>query len=356
MERILLKNLIHTFSIDLVNWYSKNKRTLPWRDTKDPYKIWLSEIILQQTQIMQGLPYYLNFITNYPNVQVLSEASENEILKMWEGLGYYSRARNLHKTAKIVSKDLKGIFPVTYKELIKLPGIGDYSASAISSFSNNEVVSVVDGNVYRFISRLLGIKTLINTPKSLKEFKAVTMKLILKDNPRDFNQAIMEFGALVCRPATPLCNGCIFKDNCYGYQNDMVFNFPIKNRKNKIRNRFFNYLVFKSVDNQTIIEKREKKGIWQNLYQFPLLETDKLIDNKEIIKHIKTLKFLKRIGSIHLFNNQNVIHKLSHQKISISYWIVNVKIIKSKSTSFDKINSYPFPKPLSNFLSIFKLQ
>ena len=357
MDRILLKNITHTFSITLFCWYYKNKRDLPWRNTTDSYKIWLSEIILQQTQIKQGLPYYLRFIEKYPDVKALSSASENDILKMWEGLGYYSRARNLHKTAKIVTNDLDGKFPITYFELLKLPGIGDYSASAISSFSNNELVSVVDGNVYRFISRLFGINTPINTSKSLKQFKEVTMKLIAKDNPSDFNQAIMEFGALICKPAIPLCSVCIFNDQCYAYKNEVVFDFPFKRKTKKSINRFFNYLVFMTQDNLTFIEKRSKKGIWQNLYQFPLFETVKLSDLNEISKHIESLKHLSSPSeSIELFKNQHIVHKLSHQNISISFWTIKVKDIKGDSISFNKINSYPFPKPISNFLSIFNLQ
>ena len=356
MNQILLKNISSTFSKDLISWYLKNKRELPWRDTTDPYKIWLSEIILQQTQIKQGLPYYLRFIKNYPNVKALSMALENDILKMWEGLGYYSRARNLYKTARIVTNDLNGLFPVKYSELIKLPGIGDYSASAISSFSTNEVVSVVDGNVYRFISRLLGISTPINNSKALKEFKEVTMRLISKDNPSDFNQAIMDFVAVICKPAIPICNNCIFQSKCYAYKNNKVFDFPFKSKIKKPINRYFNYLVFVTELNETFIEKRHKKGIWQNLYQFPLLETDKIIELSQVIKYVKAQQNIKITEkSVKLFNDENIIHKLSHQRLTISFWIINVNNIKSKPVNFDNINSYPFPRPLSKFLSIFKL-
>ena len=205
------------FSKKLINWYSVNKRSLPWRNTKDPYKIWLSEIILQQTQVKQGLPYYNKFIDRYPNVGSLSDSKEQDVLKNWEGLGYYSRARNLHKTSKLVVEDYKSQFPKTYDELIKLPGIGDYSASAISSFSNDEVRPVLDGNVYRFISRLFGISTVINTSGSLKEFKILLNKLICVNNPSDFNQAIMEFGALVCKPKTPNCQNCIYNKVCFSF-------------------------------------------------------------------------------------------------------------------------------------------
>ena len=357
MDRILLKNITNTFSIILFSWYFKNKRDLPWRNTTDSYKIWLSEIILQQTQIKHGLPYYLRFIEKYPDVKALSSASENDILKMWEGLGYYIRARNLHKTARIVTNDLDGKFPLTYFELLKLPGIGDYSASAISSFSNNELVSVVDGNVYRFISRLFGINTPINTSKSLKQFKEVTMKLISQDNPSDFNQAIMEFGALICKPATPSCSVCIFNDQCYAYKNDVVFDFPYKLKTKKSINRFFNYLVFVSKDGLTVVEKRSKKGIWQNLYQFPLFESYQLVDLIEINKQVESLEYISsQSGSIELFKNQSIVHKLSHQNISISFWIIRIKSLNTNSISFNKINSFPFPKPISNFLSIFNLQ
>ena len=355
MDQNLLKSINSTFSNDLIYWYSENKRDLPWRETTDPYKIWLSEIILQQTQVKQGLPYYLRFIKNFPNVEALSSVSENDILKMWEGLGYYSRARNLYKTATIVTRDLNGSFPVKYSELIKLPGIGDYSASAISSFSSNEVVSVVDGNVYRFISRLLGISTPINTAKSLKEFKKVTMKLISKNNPSDFNQAIMDFGAVICKPAVPNCYNCTFQNICYANNNDKVFDFPVKSKIKKPTNRFFNYLVFVNNSNETIIEKREKKGIWQNLYQFPLMETENIIGLTQVLEYVKTnQKITLTKNNIKLFNNETIVHKLSHQRITISFWIINVNIIKSKSVNFDNINSYPFPRPLSKFLSMFK--
>ena len=201
------------FSILLIDWYSKNKRDLPWRKTNDPYKIWLSEIILQQTRISTGIPYYEKFLERYPNVTSLSLATEIEILKMWEGLGYYSRARNLLKTAKIVSLEFDGVFPTNYQKLIKLPGIGDYTASAISSFSGNEINPVVDGNVYRFLSRLIGLDIPINTNKSLKKFKEISNLLISKKNPSDYNQAIMDFGSTICKPVSPVCLSCLFNDS-----------------------------------------------------------------------------------------------------------------------------------------------
>ena len=221
----LTKSTIENFSNDLINWYANNMRQLPWRKTKDPYKIWLSEIILQQTKVAQGLPYYLKFEKRFPNVSLLANSSEEEVLKLWEGLGYYSRARNLFKTSKIILNKFNGVFPSNYKDLIKLPGIGDYTASAISSFSINEVNPVVDGNVYRFLSRFIGIKTPINTNKSLKEFRNIAQSLISKKNPSDFNQAIMEYGAMVCKPASPICGECIFKEKCFAFYNKKIYNF-----------------------------------------------------------------------------------------------------------------------------------
>ena len=281
MNLKLSKSTVRNFSKDLISWYSINKRELPWRKTKDPYKIWLSEIILQQTKVTQGLPYYLSFENKYPSVSKLAKASEQEVLKLWEGLGYYSRARNLHKAAKIVMDKFDGIFPSNYKDLIKLPGIGDYTASAISSFSVNEINPVVDGNVYRFLSRYIGIKTPINTNKSLKEFRNIGELLISKKNPSDFNQAIMEFGALVCKPSSPNCGICMYQKNCFAYFNKEISNLPVKNSKKKVRDRFFNFLIIKSDNNQTVVEKRKEKDIWQNLYQFPLIETVKEVNKEE---------------------------------------------------------------------------
>ncbi len=354
MDLKLKKSTIKNFSNDLIDWYANNKRELPWRKTKDPYKIWLSEIILQQTKVAQGLPYYLKFEKKYPNVSVLANASEDEVLKLWEGLGYYSRARNLLKTSKIIFNKLNGVFPSAYKDLIELPGIGDYTASAISSFSVNEINPVVDGNVYRFLSRFVGIKTPINSNKSLKEFRNIAGSLISKKNPSDFNQAIMEYGALVCKPVSPSCEKCIFKNKCFAFFNKEISNLPVKNKKKKVRDRFFNFLIFKSENNQTIIEKRKEKDIWQNLYQFPLIETDEEV-NRDIIldKLSKTDYFDFSEIKLDLFKNKSFIHKLSHQNIYSSFWLIKVKSININQVSILDVNNYPFPKPISNFISIY---
>lgn len=328
-------------------------RQLPWRKTKDPYKIWLSEIILQQTKVAQGLPYYLKFEKRFPNVSLLANSSEEEVLKLWEGLGYYSRARNLFKTSKIILNKFNGVFPSNYKDLIKLPGIGDYTASAISSFSINEVNPVVDGNVYRFLSRFIGIKTPINTNKSLKEFRNIAQSLISKKNPSDFNQAIMEYGAMVCKPASPICGECIFKEKCFAFYNKKIYNFPVKNKKKKARDRFFNFLIFKSKNNETIIEKRKKKDIWQNLYQFPLFETESKVDRDIILDKLCKSDYFDSLEiKIDLFKNKSFIHKLSHQNIHSSFWLIKVESVNVNKVNILDLNLYPFPKPISNFISI----
>ena len=223
------------FSKRLKQWYLQNKRELPWRSTQDPYKIWLSEIIMQQTRVEQGLPYYLRFTEAYPNVHSLANAPEQEVLKLWQGLGYYSRARNLHTTAIRVSKELDGNFPDHYKELKTLKGVGDYTASAIASFCFNEPVAVVDGNVYRVLSRVFGVETPINSTQGIKEFKALAQELIDHKDPATFNQAIMEFGAIQCKPQNPLCETCPFNDVCLALKNDQIKELPVKIKKTKIR-------------------------------------------------------------------------------------------------------------------------
>jgi len=348
----VINNVRKNFSNNLLEWYKKNKRELPWRNIKDPYKIWLSEIILQQTKISQGLPYYLKFVTNYPVISKLAEASEQEVLKMWEGLGYYSRARNLHKTAKIIVKDYNGVFPTSFDLLIKLPGIGDYTASAISSFSNNEIQPVVDGNVYRLLSRLIGIPTPINTTKSLLQFKEIANKLISKNNPSDFNQAIMDFGSLICKPKSPNCEECIYEKSCFAKFNQKIYDFPVKKNKATNKTRIFNYLVIKSDDGSTIIEKRINKDIWQNLFQFPLIESDKYLTKKNIKVELNKMNLLKNTDyKLTLFQNKCFDHKLTHQLINSFFWIIEVKSLKNNYIHIKNLNTFPFPKPITKFLT-----
>jgi A/G-specific adenine glycosylase len=239
------------FSNTLVYWYLQNNRDLPWRKTKNPYFIWLSEIMLQQTRVAQGLSYYQKFTTTFPTVFDLAKADESTILKMWQGLGYYSRARNLHFSAKQIVEELNGEFPSTYEEIIKLKGIGDYTASAIASICFEEATAVVDGNVYRVLSRYFGIKTAINSTAGIKEFKALAQTLIDRKQAGTFNQAIMDFGALHCKPQNPLCEICPLSDGCVALEKNLTKELPVKEKKIKVRKRYFNFLVIKTGDDKT---------------------------------------------------------------------------------------------------------
>ncbi len=342
------------FSKNLIKWYTINKRNLPWRETVNPYYIWLSEIILQQTQIKQGLPYYLSFTKEFPTVFDLAKADETKVLNLWQGLGYYSRARNLHHTAKYIAKDLNGIFPDNYKNLLKLKGVGDYTASAIASICYNEPTPVVDGNVYRFLSRYFGIKTPINSSKAKKEFKNLAQELIDVNNPAEFNQAIMEFGARQCKPQNPDCEKCPFSSSCIALQKGLIKELPVKLKKTKVTNRYFNYLVILSDDRKTIIEQRNGKGIWQKLYQFPLIETSKKANLSLLQKDSVFINLFKnKEHCISLFNEEDVVHKLSHQHLHTKFWIVTLKSLPKKGVSVKNIKDYPVPTLINNFINEF---
>ncbi|MEJ6792849.1 MAG: A/G-specific adenine glycosylase [Lacinutrix sp.] len=338
----------------LISWYLVNKRDLPWRKTKNPYFIWLSEIILQQTQVAQGLPYYDAFTTKFPTVFDLAKAEESQILKLWQGLGYYSRARNLHASAKYIVEELDGHFPDTYNEIIKLKGIGDYTASAVASICFNETTAVVDGNVYRALSRIYGICTPINTGKGFKEFKALAQELIDKKRPATFNQAIMEFGARQCKPKNPDCNSCPFSGTCIALQQDRISELPVKLKTLKVKIKHFNFIVILSEDGKTILEKREGKGIWQNLYQFPLLETKKPSKVNEIENQLKDFSILKnKTFSVSIYNETPIIHKLSHQHLNTTFWIVTADSKLQQGVFVDKITDFPVPILIANFIKSF---
>jgi len=345
------------FSKTLISWYSNNKRELPWRQTINPYCIWLSEIILQQTQVAQGQPYYEAFLREFPTIFHLANAQESQVLKLWQGLGYYSRARNLHATAKYVVSELNGVFPNNYQELLKLKGVGDYTASAIASICFNEPTAVVDGNVYRVLSRYFGIDTPINSSKGSKEFKLLAQQLIDKNHPAEFNQAIMEFGAVQCKPQNPNCNICPFQDSCEALKNNQISELPVKIKAAKAKKKYFNFLVLLSEDNKTILEKRHGKGIWQNLYQFPLIETDKEVNFETFNLLIKEYHLLKDITfQLSLYNEDVIIHKLSHQHLYTKFWIVamNGHLVNGIPTS--EVRNYAVPIVLGNFIEVFNFQ
>jgi len=338
---------------ELINWYLKNKRHLPWRETKNPYTVWLSEIILQQTRIAQGKDYFLKFRESFPTVYDLANANESNVLKLWQGLGYYSRARNLHFTAKHIVENYDGKFPTTYEELITLKGVGDYTASAIASICFNQPEAVLDGNVYRLLARYYGIETPINTTAGYKEFKNLAQSLICKEHPGDYNQAIMDFGSLQCKPQTPNCKGCILQSTCVAYKTNMVTELPKKEKKLKVKKKYFNFIVVVTSDGKTILEERTGKGIWKGLYQFPLIETQKSITSKEIIEHQDFIKTYPAGSKISLFNKDEIVHKLSHQHLYTKFWIVKVHKKLSKTIDWEEVEKYPVPALIEKFLKDF---
>ncbi|MBX7226103.1 MAG: A/G-specific adenine glycosylase [Chitinophagales bacterium] len=263
--------MITFFQKALLDWYKTQNRRLPWKDTKNPYYIWLSEIILQQTRVEQGMPYYLRFVEKYPTVQDLANASIDEVLKLWEGLGYYSRARNLHETAKIITEKYSGVFPFDYEEILALKGVGEYTAAAISSFAYNYPKAVVDGNVYRVLSRFFLVETPIDTLLGKKHFRELAETCFDRKHPAIYNQAIMDFGATVCKPQLPLCAGCPLQINCQALYNKAVSKLPIKEKSLQKKTRYFRFLVVKD-DNKVLLQKRTQEDIWKGLYQLPKME------------------------------------------------------------------------------------
>jgi len=332
------------FSEKLIEWYRVNKRNLPWRLTKQPYKIWVSEIILQQTRIEQGEKYYYAFLEKYPNISELAKTDDEELLKVWEGLGYYSRALNMLKASRVVLNNYKGIFPSNYDDLIKLPGIGDYTASAISSICNNEVQPVVDGNVFRFLSRMFKIDLPIDKLKTKTYFKKLGFKLIDLVNPGDFNQAMMDYGSMVCRPKKFQCHKCLFSSNCKAFNSNTVMLYPFKEKRIKIKHRFLNYIFIITNDRKTLIKKRNGNGIWKNLYEFPLIETKKESSVNEIIKELD-FKYLKFISE------KKIKHKLTHQQLNISFFTFKVSNFDDDLTDIKALSNYPFPRPINKFIS-----
>jgi len=344
-----------TFSNVLIDWYLQNKRDLPWRKTTTPYFIWLSEIILQQTRVDQGMSYYLAFVKAYPTVFDLANANEQEVLNLWQGLGYYSRARNLLFSAQYIVNELNGEFPSTYKNILQLKGVGDYTASAIASICFGEPTAVVDGNVYRVLARFFGVTIPINSLKGQKYFKKLAQELIPINKPATHNQAIMEFGARMCKPQNPDCNVCPLNDKCVALRQKKVKELPIKEKKLKIRKRYFNYLVTISSDNKTMLNKRDGKGIWQNLFEFPLIESEKKMNHEEILLH-EVFKNLFSDGYIDLklFNQKEIVHKLSHQHLITRFWIAKVDKLKKATIEWNSVNNFPVPILIHNFVEDLK--
>lgn len=309
----------------LLDWYKLHKRDLPWRETQNPYKIWLSEIILQQTRVNQGLDYYYRFIERFPDIETLAEAEEQEVLKYWQGLGYYSRARNLHFTAKKIKNEYEGKFPTSYQEILSLKGIGEYTAAAIASFAYNLPYPAVDGNVFRVISRLFGIKEAIDTGKGKKQFTEIARQLMDNENPGLFNQAMMEFGALQCVPASPDCIICPLQEHCFAYSSGEVNNLPVKITRTKIKTVYLYYFHIR-FENKLYLKKRIGKGIWQNLFEFPAVESDIPLTFEELKQH----KSFEKIFSLTnpsdfklILKNQK--HVLSHRILYADFFEVCIE-------------------------------
>jgi A/G-specific adenine glycosylase len=333
----------------LFKWYNENGRNLPWRRTRDPYKIWVSEIILQQTRVNQGLEYYHQFINHFPTIESLAKADENEVLKNWEGLGYYSRARNMHFTAREIMDKHNGKFPAKYKDLLNLKGVGPYTAAAIASFAFNEKVAAVDGNVIRVLARIFGIDYDANSSQGKKIFTKKANELIDKKQPGLFNQAMMEFGALQCIPSSPSCKNCIFTTTCIANQTGKVTDLPIKKKKKKPVNKYLHFFIIEK-DNTFLIEQRTENGIWKNLYQLPLWESQKneTPTPSKISKSFYKNYHLKKIDEIKKLNE--TIHILSHQKLHISFWKLKTSGKKGLYISKEQIRHYPFPIVIAKFL------
>ena len=313
------------FADTLIKWYETNKRDLPWRHTTDPYRIWISEIILQQTRVAQGYDYYMRFMENYPDVFALASASEDEVLKLWQGLGYYSRARNLHEAARCIAE--AGGFPDTYEGVRALKGVGEYTAAAICSFAYGMPYAVVDGNVYRVLSRWLGVDTPIDSTVGKKLFAEAAHELLDKRNPALYNQAIMEFGALQCTPSQPDCLSCPLADSCMALQQGRVASLPVKQHKTKVTNRYFNYIYVRT-GNDTWIHKRSGDDIWKNLYEPLLVETAEDMAGKdhELLKILQGM-FEKREGVLNKCEGvffrtvkTGVKHVLSHRVILANFY------------------------------------
>ncbi len=338
------------FSSQIITWYEENKRELPWRGTKDPYLIWLSEIILQQTRVAQGMPYYMRYVGAYPTVFDMANAEEEEFMRIWQGLGYYSRARNMRETAKLIAK--QGFFPNNYAELVKLKGVGEYTAAAIASFAYNEDVAVLDGNVFRVLSRFYGIEDDILSGKGKKKFTELANEILPKGHAATYNQAIMEFGALHCKPKQPLCASCPLALNCFAFKEKKQAELPVKAKKAKVKERFFHYFLIEN-DGKYYLRKREKGDIWQSLYDLPLFESDRMREWEEIEN--LALPILANLQLTHQY--PSITHILTHQKLCIRFFLLHFNALNTSSealkdfTLYDlgQIEALPKPIVVSNF-------
>ena len=330
------------FSNKLVSWYQNYKRDLPWRNTVNPYHIWLSEIILQQTRVLQGTPYYLAFLKAFPTIEDLANAPEDKVLKMWQGLGYYSRARNLHFTAKDIVNNFGGEFPKDYKQVLRFKGIGVYTAAAITSFAFDMPYAVVDGNVIRVLSRVFGVSIPFDTSAGKKQFQQLAQELLIEKEAAIYNQAIMEFGAIQCKPKSPNCSSCPMQDFCVAYTTNSVAELPVKSKKIKVKDRFLHYLFIEK--NGDIFLGKRKSGIWTGLYEFPFLEFPIKMDEKQVMQSDEWSRiFLNSICEVKSVSSE-FIHILSHQKILAQFWQIKATdLVLEKYELISKNSLFEFP-------------
>lgn len=333
------------FTTSIQKWYRLNQRELPWRSTKNPYHIWLSEVILQQTRVEQGMPYYFRFTEKFPRIEDLANASEDQVLNLWQGLGYYSRARNLHAAAKTVVQKHKGKFPSSYADIIALKGVGEYTAAAVASIAFDLPHAVVDGNVYRVLSRVFKIDTPIDSSAGKKEFQLLADELVDPKNPGSHNQSLMEIGSLVCTPSKPDCENCPLHHLCLSYADKSFLNYPVKAGKTKVRKRNFHYLVLTD-GKKVVLKKRSEKDIWIGLYDFRLIETDERENQIE--------KQIQKLNPRSVKRELDLKHILSHQKIEAVFWYITVKKIvlqKGETAVYIKdLDQYPMPRLLIRYL------
>ena len=307
------------FTHTLLSWYRDNKRALPWRDTQDPYLIWISEIILQQTRVAQGYDYYARFVRRFPDVKSLAAADDDEVMRLWQGLGYYSRARNLLAAARSMED---GVFPTTYEGVRALKGVGDYTAAAICSFAYGMPYAVVDGNVYRVLARYFGVDTPIDSTEGKKTFAALAQEMLDASHPADYNQAVMDFGALVCTPQSPACMFCPLAEGCAALAGGRVADLPVKLHRTKVTDRYFNYL-FVRLGDDTLLHKRTADDIWQNLYELPLVETAEDLSAEEFLGSRAFADFLQGQSSAEVRPlSRGVKHVLSHRIIHANFYEV----------------------------------
>ena len=342
---------MNNFSKILIDWYSEHKRELPWRESTDPYIIWISEIILQQTRVVQGYDYFMRFINRFPDVKTLAEAEEDEVMKYWQGLGYYSRARNLHTAAR----SMNGAFPKTYPEVLALKGVGEYTAAAICSFAYDMPYAVVDGNVYRVLSRYLGIETPIDSTEGKKLFSALAGEMMDKSRPAVYNQAIMDFGALQCTPQTPVCLFCPLADSCIALSKGLVMKLPVKQHKTKTTNRYLNY-VYAHTNTYTFINKRTGDDIWKNLFELPLIETVESVTEEEFLA-LPDFTKLFASGETPVVHSvcRDVKHVLSHRVLYANFYEVSLPEDTLSFSSFQKVRTeelgqYAVPRLIHAFL------